>query len=85
MKYYKANVTKLHEWVRRENPELESNADINLVYDKDDISKQMHYPKNSNNEINHRIITLSSYKCCNSYYNVLYLYVITFVMLHIFM
>lgn len=84
MKYYKANVIKLHEWVRRENPELESNADANLVYDKGDISKQMHYSKNSNNETDHRIITLSSYKHYNSYYNVLYLYVITFVMLHIF-
>lgn len=53
MKYYKANVIKLHEWVRRENPELESNADANLVYDKGDISKQTHYSKNSNNETDH--------------------------------
>lgn len=32
------------------NPELDSNAYANLVYDKGGISKQMHCSNNSNND-----------------------------------
>lgn len=64
-----------------ENPELDSNVYANLVYDKVDISKQMHCSNNSNNDTIYGVIILFSYKCFNYCYNVIYiLYVVTFVM-----
>lgn len=78
---YKANVITPDEWIMRDNPELDSNAYANLVYDKGNISKQMHYSNNSNNKTLHTVIIPFSYECFHFCYNVMYLlYVITFVM-----
>lgn len=70
--YYRANVITLDEWIMIENPEVDSNAHANLVYDKGDISKQMHYSNNSNNATIYKVIVLFSNKCFNFWYSAIH-------------